>query len=183
MEPKKMLINQSQPTLDNADPVGFHTDEENTVDFKRPNPLLDESSDPLFNLINFDPASIFWKTPKSPPSNLYPDSARILSDHDKWHVTNDVYTWGLDSYRKLYYYYGTYGAVKPIMAIFEGWHILDEKEKCHPVYRALQWVDECLFGDWHSKAQRIAMILIKMRLMNVSSCTEFHLLSNQNVNK
>lgn len=134
----------------------------------RANPLLYQSPDPLMNLLNFDPACIFWKTPKVRETSLFPNSPSILSDRDKWHLTNDVYTWGLESYKKWTRDYGPYFSLRPFAAIFEGWDILDEEERSHPVLEALRWVDERVFGDWQSKAQRIAMMLIKIRLMNVS---------------
>ncbi|KAH8807243.1 hypothetical protein F5884DRAFT_788818 [Xylogone sp. PMI_703] len=135
----------------------------------RPNWSRYQSPDPLLDLIDFDPACIFWTRPSPQTSNLYPDSPIILSDREKWHLSNDVYIRALESYKKWSHNYEPSFSHKPYAAIMEGWDILDEDERSHPVWEGLRWVDERVFGSWQSKAQRVAIMLIKQRLMTYLS--------------
>lgn len=135
---------------------------------KRPAPPIHPPGDPLLDLIDFDPACIYWRTPTFQETSLFSNSPTVLSDRQKWHLTNDVYKQGLESYKRWSRDYGSDFSWKPFIAILKGWEGLDEKEQSNPVHETLKWVDQRVFGTWHSKAQRIALMLIKQRLMTVS---------------
>ncbi|RFU25260.1 hypothetical protein B7463_g11083, partial [Scytalidium lignicola] len=159
-------LQKPERELDTADSIQSTTNPSKCSSLTtRPQSPVDQSLDPLYGLIDFDPACIFWNKPKHRTPNLYRDSPLILSDREKWHLSNDVYIRALESYKKWPYDYEPSFSHKPYAAIMEGWDILDEEERSHPVWEGLRWIDERVFGSWQSKAHRIAIMLIKQRLM------------------
>jgi hypothetical protein len=133
-----------------------------------PNPILYPTSDPLYNLLNFDPADLFWPGYKSQYSKPFLQPPRRLTDREKWHSTDDVYKSAITACRDLSKGRDIGLSCLPLAAVIQGWDTLDEKDRTHPVWASLHWVEESVFGKWQSNAQRIAMMYLKHRLMLVS---------------
>lgn len=142
--------------------------EENNHTKLCPNPILYPTSDPLYNLLNFDPAALFWRDYQPQSSKPFLQPPRRLTDREKWHSTDDVYKSAITAYRDLSKGRDTGLSCLPLAAIIRGWDTLDEKDRTHPVWASLHWVDESVYGSWQSNAQRIAMMYLKHRLMLVS---------------
>jgi hypothetical protein len=132
-----------------------------------PNPVLYPTLDPLYNLINFDPADLFWRRSYSQASKPFLQPPRALTDREKWHSTDDVYKSAITAYRDLSEGGDLGLSYVPFAAVIQGWDTLDEKNRTHPVWASLHWVDESVYGSWQSNAQRIAMMYLKHRLMLV----------------
>ncbi|RFU25416.1 hypothetical protein B7463_g10926, partial [Scytalidium lignicola] len=156
---------ESPPTALETSHSSFTQASENNALNLYPNPFLCPSSDPIHNLLNFDPAEVFWR--EYTPLYIKPflQTPRVLTDQEKWHGTNEVYKSAIISCRDLWKYNDATFSSEPFAAVMQGWHTLDEKERSHPVWASLHWVDESVFGSWQSKAQRIAMMYLKQRLM------------------
>lgn len=132
------------------------------------NPILSPTSDSLYNLLNFDPADLFWRSYASQCSKPFLQAPRRLTDREKWHSTDDVYKSAIAAYRELSKDRDIELSCVPLAAVIGGWDTLDEQDRTHPVWASLHWVDESVYGSWQSNAQRIAMMFLKHRLMLVS---------------
>lgn len=122
---------------------------------------------PLLSLLDFDPASIYWAS--SPTSDdPYSSSLTCLPDEEKWSFGNEAYTRAIESFRRL----GTDSRLiephVPLLAIHTGWDNVDDKQRSHPMWKALRGVDELIFNNW-SKAQKTAIMLVTHRLVLVSN--------------
>jgi hypothetical protein len=140
---------------------------ENNYTELRPNPVLYPTLDPLYNLLNFDPADVFWRRSNSQASKPFLQPPRALTDREKWHSTDDVYQSAITAYRDLSEGADLGLSYIPFAAVIKGWDTLDEKNRTHPIWASLHWIDESVYGSWQSNAQRIAMMYLKHRLMLV----------------
>lgn len=94
--------------------------------------------------------------------------AGVVPDHEKWRTSNDAFIFGIDKTRKMSQTETTiinsHAAYK---AILWGCDAREEKERSHPLWLALRQVDERVFGNWHRKAQKIAMMFVCQRMLLV----------------
>jgi hypothetical protein len=130
------------------------------------NPVLCRTSDPLYNLLNFDPTELFGGVYK-PDTKPFLQTPRVLSDREKWHSTDDVYKSAITAYRNISRGRNSGLSSTPFVAIIQGWDMLDENDRTHPIWASLHWVQESVFGSWQTNAQRIALMYLKHRLMMV----------------
>jgi hypothetical protein len=140
-----------------------------------PGPILPTWSNdipsPLLSLLDFDPASIDWAS--SPASgDPYSSSLTCFLDEAKWSFGNEAYTRAIESFRRL----GTDSRLiephVPLLAIHTGWDYVDEKQRSHPMWKALRGVDELIFKNW-SKARKTSIMLVTHRLVLVSNVIHF----------
>jgi hypothetical protein len=94
--------------------------------------------------------------------------AGVVPDHEKWRTSNDAFIFGIDKTRKMSLaeteIINSHAAYK---AILWGCDAREEKERSHPLWLALRQVDEKVFGNWHRKAQKIAMMFVCQRMLLV----------------
>ncbi|KAE8442652.1 hypothetical protein EG329_003009 [Mollisiaceae sp. DMI_Dod_QoI] len=121
-------------------------------------PTFDFSSS--LGLTSFD-SSLTCGTPGQPSRN----NPSVVPDIDKWHTSNSAFIFGIDHSKK--------GGLEPTIAnslaaykgILWGCDEVEEKERDHPFWLALRQVDEKVFGNWTSKAQKIAMMFVTHRML------------------
>ena len=94
-------------------------------------------------------------------------SAKVVPDMDKWRTSNDAFIFGIDTGKRSIRETGIINSHAAYKAILWGRDPMDEMERTHPMWMALRQVDEKVFGDWQSKAQRIAMMFVCHRMLLV----------------
>ncbi|RFU33263.1 hypothetical protein B7463_g3048, partial [Scytalidium lignicola] len=119
---------------------------------------------PLHGLVDFDPASFFWPSYPSTSNGCYSPSS-VVPDEEKWSFGNEAYTFGVESSKKTSTNLNTIDPHAPFKAILWGWDVVDEEQRSHPMWTALRKVDEQIFGNWQSKAQKIALMFVTHRLL------------------
>jgi hypothetical protein len=92
----------------------------------------------------------------------------VVPDHEKWRTSNDAFIYGINKTTKMStadtVIINSHAAYK---AILWGCDAREEKERNHPLWLALRQVDEKVFGNWHRKAQKIAMMFVCQRMLLV----------------
>ena len=95
----------------------------------------------------------------------------VAKDEEKWFVSDEAYSQGLESARIAFHEFGPPDPNVPFQAILWGWDMVDKKQYNHSLWKALREVDERVFGAWTSKAQKIAMMFVCQTLMQVSNAS------------
>jgi hypothetical protein len=124
---------------------------------------------PLADLIDLDalfaPAPMPQPFPWASEVQLNP---KVVSDADKWRVSNESFIYGIDSTRSLQDA-DIIESQTLFMAMLSESTFDNEKQRAHPIWSALRNVDQRVFGNWKSKAQRIAMMFVCHRMLLVRS--------------
>lgn len=110
-------------------------------------------------------SALAWGT----PGQLCPGKFRgVVPDHEKWRTSNEAIIFGIEKARKMSQdettIINSHAAYK---AILWGCDAREEEERSHPLWLALRLVDEKVFGNWHRKAQKIAMMFVCQRMLLV----------------
>jgi hypothetical protein len=108
--------------------------------------------------------------------------AIVVPDDKKWTTSNDAFIYGINTGTRVFGVGNPQGVLEQkIMnshaaykAILWGCDAMEEQERTHPLWLALRQVDEKVFGDWKSKAQKIAMMFVchRMLLYRCNPCEE-----------
>ncbi|KEF55710.1 uncharacterized protein A1O9_08460 [Exophiala aquamarina CBS 119918] len=122
----------------------------------------------IFDLLD-QTASAAWNTYRSPLFNdLRPATidvtGAVVSDFQKWYFGNSAYLGALDSVKRRVRSATTMDFQVAFQAALWGWKSVGQEAE-HPVWNALRQVDECIFGSWTSKAQRIALMYVCQTLI------------------
>jgi hypothetical protein len=135
---------------------------------------------PNYDFMPFSPVSSFDTIPIS---TGHSPTYRVVPDEQKWKVSNDALVFGInsgiqifrarhqlsrDEERKIWHSHAAY------KAILWGCDEREERERRNPLWLALRLVDEKVFGNWTSKAQKIAMMFVchRMLLYKTNPCKE-----------
>lgn len=135
---------------------------------------LDLQSHPLANQFpSFDLAaltgltsfqsSLVCGTPGQPSLG----NSKVVPDIDKWSTSNNAFIFGINSGKKEQFQPRITSSLAAYKAILWGCDEGGEKERAHPFWFSLRQVDEKVFGNWTSKAQRIAMMFVTHRVLLV----------------
>ena len=106
------------------------------------------------------PSSILEIAPfmlRSPPGTV--------PDHQKWHVGNSSYLGALTSVIRRRTSATNMDFHVAFEAVMLGWTNVSVEAEQHPVWDGLRQVDQRIFGNWSSKAQRVAMMYICQTLI------------------
>jgi hypothetical protein len=119
---------------------------------------------PFAGMTDFDVALSYGT-----PGQLYIGKIEgVVPDHEKWRTSDEAFIFGINKTRKMSTAEATiinsHAAYK---AILWGCDVREEKERNHPLWLALRQVDEKVFGNWHRKAQKIAMMFVCQRMLLV----------------
>jgi hypothetical protein len=132
---------------------------------------------PFGGITNFDTAVSIG----TPGQVCLSKSATVVPDDEKWATSNDAFIFGINTGRQVFGVGNTSMAERKIMnshaaykAILWGCDAREENERAHPLWLALRQVDERVFGNWQSKAQKIAMMFVchRMLLYKCNPCEE-----------
>lgn len=96
----------------------------------------------------------------------------VAPDCEKWHVSNNAFVSGLELSRTAPSSLTGLDQDTPLRAVLWGWDSVDPIQRNHPVWAALRQVDERVFGNWTSKAQKLAMMYVCHLLMQVGRFEE-----------
>ncbi|CZR69176.1 uncharacterized protein PAC_19076 [Phialocephala subalpina] len=98
----------------------------------------------------------------------------VVPDIDKWHTSNSAFIFGINSGKKGSFNPSITTSLSAYKAILWGCNEAEEKERSHPFWLALRQVDEKVFGNWTSKAQKIAIMFVshRMLLYQTNPCKE-----------
>lgn len=137
---------------------------------------------PFGTICNFE-ASISVGT----PGQFYLSKATtVVPDDEKWATSNDAFVFGINTCKQVFNARNrfmkeaeqrvlySHAAYKAILWGSTTHDERDEHERRHPLWLALRQVDERVFGDWTSKAQKIAMMFVchRMLLYKCNPCKE-----------
>lgn len=120
----------------------------------------------LTELANFEATMAAWSQPGfdwdfTNASGPLP----LAADVEKWNVSDTAFLQALELCRTTTNTDPTLDPDVPVKAILWGWHTVDAAQRHHPVWQALRQVDERVFGNWTSKAQKIAMMYVCQLMM------------------
>jgi hypothetical protein len=139
-----------------------------TMDLYTPSPTeISPSFDfsPFNHFTDFDTALSFG----TPGQISLDPSARVVPDVEKWRTSNDAFIFGIDTGKRSIGESKIINSHAAYKAILWGCDTMEEIERSHPLWLALRQVDEKVFGDWRSKAQKIAMMFVCHRMLLVRS--------------
>ncbi|KAJ9612558.1 hypothetical protein H2200_004155 [Cladophialophora chaetospira] len=88
----------------------------------------------------------------------------VVPDIEKWYAGNSAYFGAIDSVKRKVKSATTMDFQVALQAVSSGWQTVG-REAEHPVWTALRQVDQKIFGNWTSKAQRIAMMYVCQTLI------------------
>lgn len=110
----------------------------------------------------------FWPVMNIPQS--YSGISQIsptAPNEEKWRICNESLALGINSARDAINDIGVTSSHAAFKAVLLGWNPTEDIVRAHPMWVALQEVVEKIFGDWESKPQRIACMLILHRVLMV----------------
>ena len=99
---------------------------------------------------------------------LRPRGSLVVPDQEKWHVSNEAFWYGIEKGNQKAANSDIINSHMPYAAILWDWDISQESLYAHPVWTALRRVDKTVFGNWQSKAQKIAMMFVYHKMLLVS---------------
>lgn len=131
-------------------------------------PPLDEIN-PIFDFALFSGITDFDTALScgTPGQVCLSDSAKVVPDVDKWRTSNDAFIFGIDTGKRSIRETNIINSHAAYKAILWGCDEREEMERRHPLWLALRQVDEKVFGDWQSKAQKIAMMFVCHKMLLV----------------
>ncbi|KUJ07681.1 uncharacterized protein LY89DRAFT_691433 [Mollisia scopiformis] len=152
---------------DHAEPAPLHSDSQinSTFDvFDNPqtnaNSYLFLSS--LNGLTSFE-SSLACGTPGQPI--LLPIKSTVVPDIEKWHTSNNAFVFGIDSGKSSPLQTKSINSSSAYQRILWGCEKSQQTDTEHPFWLALREIDQRVFGDWKSKAQKIAMMFVAHRML------------------
>ncbi|KAL5325696.1 hypothetical protein ACEPPN_006826 [Leptodophora sp. 'Broadleaf-Isolate-01'] len=117
-------------------------------------------------------SSLLWPVMMNPPESSY-DHGRQTSisapNEEKWRICNESLALGIKSARDAINEIDVTSTHAAFKAVLLGWDATEDIVRTHPMWVALQQVAEKIFGDWESKPQKIACMLILHRILMVST--------------
>ena len=131
--------------------------------------LPDYDMQMLAELAGFDANITAWSQPTFDWDFSNPSQPlKVAPDAEKWHVSNEAFISGLEMSRTVPSIDAAFESDTPVRAVLWGWDAVDPALRNHPVWTALRQVDERVFGNWTSKAQKLAMLYVCHLMMQVS---------------
>jgi hypothetical protein len=129
---------------------------------------------PFTNSIRFESNVPSW--PQSSPVRRRRQDplVNVVPDEAKWHTSNDAFIMGIRATKESMGDSEIVDSHAAFKAILLGWDVMEERQRTHPVWKALRQVDEMVFGNWQSKAQKIAMMFVCHRVLLVSILPPFN---------
>lgn len=110
-------------------------------------------------------SSLMCGTPGQPSLS----TSKVVPDIDKWSTSNNAFIFAISSGKKRGFEPRITNSLAAYKAILWGCDEVEEKERAHPFWFSLRQVDEKVFGNWTSKAQRVAMMFVTHRMLLVCS--------------
>jgi hypothetical protein len=99
-------------------------------------------------------------------------SGIVVPDDEKWTVSNNAFIFGINKGRQSFVT-TTYDLSQDVVDSPAAYKAIlwgpqtgkEEEERSHPLWLSLRQVDEKVFGDWTSKAQKVAMMFVCQRML------------------
>lgn len=97
------------------------------------------------------------------------EQSKSAPHREKWQICNETLASGIEAAKRALHDHDIINTHAAFKAVIHGWETDETILRSHPMWVAVQQVIEQIFGDWESKAQVIACMLILHKLLLVST--------------